>query len=259
MSVHPPAGGLQIPGALRAPWNEYQVLWSRGAKKAARAHLAAFTAGMRSATAAARRDFAHSVCRYHHFDISESFDYRLLYRFGIREAVLDGLEHVPRGVWRELVVPVLRDDFEHRRAPGTRWLRQALAWHNPADLLEQAGDVLRAAVEVDPRDALAWELLLAEYLATLDHATHHLPEGLVTDPGVCRCVLQEAEWIVARWPAVNPPLIRSFHRFRSQLADWFEFERAGGGDFVAWCAARGRGYPLARTYPWTKGTGGVEP
>lgn len=143
------------------------------------------------------------------------------------------------------IFPVLRQWAEHE--PGCR---SPIRW---LGILQRQPDQLAQALAADPRDIEVRRLLISLHLDRVDHATHHLGEGLFL--GEVHEALEDLRNATRLFDeAPDRDLVADLHRealdFGQMLADWQAYQALPTGTFVEWCAARGRryGWPVAVYY-----------
>ena len=95
--------------------------------------------------------------------------------------------------------------------------------------------------------------LAASLLHEVDHATHHLGEGILLaalEP--TRRFLAEARAVLDAAPDPRPlaALAGEIDYYDAMLSDWEAFSRAPEGTFPEWCKERGRsfGWPTTAYY-----------
>lgn len=137
-----------------------------------------------------------------------------------------------------------------------QWLRDVPDALEPArwlGILRRDRAQLARVLAAQPGDVLARRLLVDGHLANVDHATHHLGEGvLLGELADAQDEIARADALIAAAPDRAPfaDLEDDARTFRRMLSDWQDYSASPAGTFPDWCAARGHryGWPVAVYY-----------
>ncbi len=118
----------------------------------------------------------------------------------------------------------------------------ALRW---LGILRRSSTLLQRAIALSPEDVPVRRRLADWHLADVDHATHHLGEGLLLGSlEAARESIAKARAILDDAPDSTPmaDLAGEISKFESMLDDWESYCEMPAGTFPEWCARRNRPY-----------------
>ncbi len=198
--------------------SRYCALRAKGLRKQALSEIHSFTASTKQWSTQARRDTVDRLLQVWHGHP------------GVHQLL-------PQPLVGDLVRPTL-DEWaraEPESATAQRWLGMV------------SGDrsKMETALSLDPADDIARGWLITALLDDVDHATHHLVEGVfLGKESDAVDALRSAESLLAG--ASDHARFARFEgwlrQLRSLLNDWMTYRETPGGEFRDWCARRGREY-----------------
>lgn len=104
--------------------------------------------------------------------------------------------------------------------------------------IEKPEQLLERAIELNPNNYEAKNLLMLEYIDSLDFALHELPHGLRLGESICINLIQHCEKLIDKNPELSDVKTRfggNFEHYKSLYFSWIEYqEKEIKEDFFQW-------------------------
>lgn len=158
-------------------------------------------------------------------------------------------------IFARCILPLLLEGGKAGSATEIIYLVKARAAGFSAVIFNTIGliddrELLKRALNSEPDNVTAKNMLVHDYTEELYFGAHHLPDILITDLKVAKSVIREsAEFILKNRDVINDKLVED-HQYYSQLYKDYEEWLSGhfSYDFAHWCEKHERKYSWVQAY-----------
>jgi len=227
------------PKEIEIEWFKYIQLRDSGLKKQANKALLTVISAIHNSDQEKMKEFLLSLCDECLVSFSE--------------------QRIQQPLYVKCILPILVEGLKNGSVPEITYLVRSNACGFSNEVFKEIGDIteedlLKKALEIDPSNIEAINLLANDYVQALDFGAHHLPESLIVELSYAKRVLSEsAEFILRNRDCINESILQG-HKYYSFLYSDYETWESEKKEitFSEWCSLNKREYSWVTTVNYEK-------
>lgn len=167
----------------------------------------------------------------------------------------DDSNRIQQPLFVRCILPLLLEDVQAKSTQAIIYVIKANFDGFGREIYNAIGDfnhcdLLKIALETEPNNNIAINLLASDYIDTLYHGAHHLPECLIIDLDTAKSLIFESsEFILKNIDHLDKELVES-HRYYCKLYSDYNSWHSGAYsyDFTEWCEKNNREYSWVKSF-----------